>query len=102
MRMTRREFVDELQKRTEEVTGYRWSKADCDNMITIFSQTVMESLAENRTVQIKGFGEFTYRLRPAINCKHPATKEDIHIPACPLPFFKASEQFKRMVKEVQI
>ncbi len=99
MRMTRREFIDALQENTEKETGYRWSKADCLAMIKIFSQTVREALESGRTVQILNFGEFGYRIRPEINCKHPETKADICIPAAPLPFFKACEGFRKEVKE---
>lgn len=102
MKMYRRELIDALQNKSEEITGYRWSKADCGNLIDIFTQTIKESMAQGKEPKLLNFGEFTFRTVAAHDITHPETKEIIHLPDMQFPFFKPCEELKEICKEVKL
>lgn len=101
MLMKRKEFVDALQEKTELVTGHRWNKEDCDALITIFTETVMDCLCEGKSPNIMGFGHFEVIDRLPHKTRHPVTKELIENPPTKTPVFRVGEEMRRRVKGVK-
>lgn len=100
--MTRKEFIDALQSNTEEVTGVRWCKEDCDALIDIFTMTVERCLVEGKSPNIVGFGRFEVREYRATRRLHPTTGEFVELPARKSPTFRAGAVLKRRVNNEEI
>jgi integration host factor subunit beta len=60
---------------------------------TVF-QTIIQSLAENDKVELRGFGSFTIRQRRPRQGRNPKTGEIVKVPAKRVPFFKAGKDLK--------
>ena len=75
------------------------SKKDTELALKAFIESVKEALVNKEKVQLIGFGTFEARERAARTGKNPRTKEEIQIPACVAPAFKASKEFKGKVNK---
>lgn len=75
------------------------SKKDVELVLNSFVNTVSNELANNGKVQLVGFGTFETRKRAARTGLNPQTKEEIKIPACTVPAFKAGKALKDKVNK---
>ena len=75
------------------------TKKDAELALKSFIESVEEALVNKEKVQLIGFGTFEARERAARTGKNPRTKEEIQIPACVAPAFKASKEFKGKVNK---
>ena len=76
-------------------TGY--SKKVSSEIVNAFSETVTNALVKGEKVQLVGFGSFETKTRAARKGLNPQTKEEIRIPACKAPTFKAGKTLKNIV-----
>lgn len=74
-------------------------KAMSEYVDTIFN-VIADSVAAGDTVSVSGFGKFEVTERSAREGRNPATGEAIHIEASKSPKFRASQNFKTLVKGV--
>lgn len=74
-------------------------KKDVELVLNSFVNTVSNELANNGKVQLVGFGTFETRKRAARTGLNPQTKEEIKIPACTVPAFKAGKALKDKVNK---
>lgn len=88
----------ELAKAMAEHSNYNVSNAVAEDMINCFMEVVKETVSNNDSVQLVGFGTFTTAQRAERNGKNPQTGEAMVIPACKVPKFKAGKAFKEVVK----
>lgn len=72
-------------------------KAMSEYVDTIFN-VIADSVAAGDTVSVSGFGKFEVTERSAREGRNPATGEAIHIEASKSPKFRASQNFKTLVK----
>lgn len=75
------------------------SKKSAAEYIQYIFDAMAETLAEEGTVDIKGFGKFTISERAARTGINPSTKEQIQIPASKSIKFKPSKGLKDAVNE---
>ena len=73
------------------------SKKDVEKVLNSFINVVSNEMANKGKVQLVGFGTFETRERAARKGLNPQTKEEIKIPACTVPAFKAGKALKDMV-----
>lgn len=73
------------------------TNADAARAINAFLDVVQDSLKKGDKVVLTGFGQFEARVRAARTGINPATKEQIKIPACKVPAFKAGKALKDAV-----
>ncbi len=78
-------------------TGY--SKKVSSEIVNAFSETVTDALVKGEKVQLVGFGSFETKSRAARKGLNPQTKEEIRIPACKAPTFKAGKALKDIVNK---
>ena len=78
-------------------TGY--SKKVSSEIVNAFSETVTDALVKGEKVQLVGFGSFETKTRAARKGLNPQTKEEIKIPACKAPTFKAGKALKDIVNK---
>lgn len=70
------------------------TKADAEKALNVFIDVVTDALADNIKVQLAGFGTFEVAERAARTGRNPKTGEEIQIPACKAPKFKAGKALK--------
>ena len=99
MVLNRKEFIAALQSNTEEITGVRWCKEDCDALIDIFTTTVTRCLVKGEYPNIMGFGKFEVKDCCESSRPHPVTGEIMVHPAHKAPVFRPGETLKRAIKE---
>ncbi|MBO4815888.1 MAG: HU family DNA-binding protein [Clostridia bacterium] len=89
--MNKAELIDSIASKT----GY--SKKVSSEILNAFSSTVTDALVKGEKVQLVGFGSFETKTRAARKGLNPQTKEEIRIPACKAPTFKAGKTLKNIV-----
>jgi len=75
------------------------SKKATDATLKAFIDVVTDSLVRGDKVQLVGFGTFETRARAARKGLNPQTKQEIKIPACKAPVFKAGKALKDIVNK---
>ncbi len=77
---------------TEQLEGYL--KKDIGQAVDIILETMVQSLLENRRVEIRGFGSFEVRQRKAKVSKNPKTEKIMNIPPRKTLHFTMSKSIK--------
>ena len=75
------------------------SKKDVEKVLNSFINVVSNEMANKGKVQLVGFGTFETRQRAARTGLNPQTKEEIKIPACTAPAFKAGKALNDKVNK---
>ncbi len=75
------------------------SKKDAEKALNAVVSTITDAMAEGDKVQLVGFGTFEVRAREARKGKNPKSGEEIDIPACKVPAFKAGKGLKDAVNK---
>lgn len=75
------------------------SKKNVEKVLNSFINVVSNKMANKGKVQLVGFGTFETRERAARKGLNPQTKEEIKIPACTVPAFKAGKALKDKVNK---
>lgn len=78
-------------------TGH--SKKATEESLKAFLDSVSEELSNGGKIQLVGFGTFETRKRASRKARNPQTGEDIKIPACTVPAFKAGKALKETVNK---
>lgn len=86
----------ELIAAVAEKTGI--TKKEAEMILTAFTDTITEALANGEKVSLVGFGTFETKTRASREGINPRTKEKIIIPASKTPGFKAGKVLKESVK----
>lgn len=90
--MNKAELINAISKKTEK------SKASSEKFLDALTETISEELTKGNKVQLVGFGSFEVRARAARKGHNPQTNQEIRIPACKAPVFKAGKLLKEKVK----
>lgn len=92
--MTKRELADKISKKLKgELDTLR-----CEEIINIFTDIIMDTVAEGDTVFLRGFGRFTSKVRKAKRAQNITQRKTIEIPEKTIPHFKPYPIFKEKVK----
>lgn len=87
--MLKRDLVNAV---TDEMDGFL--KKDVNRAIDIMLETIVDALADDRRVEIRGFGSFSIRKRKARTTKNPRTGKIMNIPARKNLHFTMSKSLK--------
>jgi integration host factor subunit beta len=66
--------------------------------IDLFFDTISFYLEHHQRIEIRGFGSFCTRKRLAHKAHNPQTQSIINVPEKIVPFFKASQSLKNILK----
>lgn len=91
--MNRADLVNAMANETA------FSKKDVEKVLSSFINVVSNELENKGKVQLVRFGTFETRERAARKGLNPQTKEEIKIPACTVPAFKAGKALKDKVNK---
>ena len=75
------------------------TKSDTEKALNAFVDVVTDALSDGDKVQLIGFGTFEVGERAERTGRNPQTGEEITIPACKTPKFKAGKVLKEAVNK---
>ena len=70
------------------------SRDDADRVVSTVLDEVTGALASGRRVELRGFGAFSVRTRPARTGRNPRTGEAVEVPGKAAPFFKGGKELR--------
>ena len=94
MTMTKQEIVDVVSN----ATGL--TKVETEAIMNGIMSTIIESLANNKRVELRGFGTFGIKHRMPKKARNPGTGEPIYLPERYVPTFKPSKLMRSRVNEL--
>lgn len=92
--MTKADLVDQIVA----AIGDDVSKKQCAEVVDQFLQAVKNALAENKHIEIRGFGTLKVRKRQARTARNPRTGEAVPLAARAVPTFKPSRELRAAVE----
>lgn len=93
MSVTKADIVEEIALQTG------LTKIETQAVVEGFLASVRNSLAQGRTIEIRGFGSFKIRKRKGRMARNPKTGQAYPVKEQFVPYFKVSKEFKVFVDE---
>jgi integration host factor subunit beta len=70
------------------------SKKEAELAVKTIFESIVDSLAKEEKVELRGFGSFRVKDRKPRKSRNPKTGEVVNVPAKKVPFFKAGKDLK--------
>jgi integration host factor subunit beta len=77
------------------------SKFDVNKVVEIVFDQISNALSTGKRVEIRGFGAFSVKHKPARTGRNPRTGEPVDIPAKTVPHFKAGKDLRDMLNDMR-
>jgi integration host factor subunit beta len=87
--MTKRGIIDELLSRHPAIS-YR----DSETLVGVMFEAMTRELAMGQRIELRGFGSFRVKLRPARQARNPKTGAPVEVAARRTPFFRAGKELR--------
>ena len=87
--MIRSELVQKLCGDFPDLT-----QREVEGVVSALFDAITEQLATGGRVELRGFGAFSVRARPARAGRNPRTGETVDVPAKAVPFFKSGKELR--------
>ena len=87
--MIKSELIDTLANEHAHLT-----RAEVERVVNLVLDGMTRSLADGGRVELRGFGAFSVRSRPARTGRNPRTGESVQVPAKSVPFFKSGKELR--------
>ncbi len=88
--MIKSELIDRLARENPQL-GLR----EVERVVNCVFERMIERLERGGRVEIRGFGAFSVRARPARIGRNPRTGAAVHVPAKVVPFFKSGKELRQ-------
>ncbi len=75
------------------------SKVETEAVVEGFIHCVIESLKDNKNIEIRGFGTFKVKERQPRTARNPKTGAKVDLKRRFVPMFKVSKEFKKIVND---
>tara|TARA_B100000519_G_scaffold136023_1_gene117695 strand:+ start:122 stop:412 length:291 start_codon:yes stop_codon:yes gene_type:complete len=92
--MTKQEIVDIVS----DATGL--TKVETETIMNGVMMTIIDSLARNEKVELRGFGTFGIKHRMPKKARNPGTGEPVFLPERFVPTFKPSKLMRSRVNDL--
>ena len=92
--MTKQEIVDKVSN----ATGL--TKVETETIMNGVMSTIIDSLAKNEKVELRGFGTFGIKHRMPKKARNPGTGEPVFLPERFVPTFKPSKLMRSRVNDL--
>ncbi|MFN2431509.1 MAG: HU family DNA-binding protein [Gemmatimonadota bacterium] len=90
-RMTKADLVEQIA----EATGL--TKKDTAVVVDGFLEAVKQAMAQEKNIEIRGFGSFKIKKRKARKARNPRTGDPVQVPSRHVPTFKPSKELKELI-----
>jgi integration host factor subunit beta len=87
--MIKSELIEQLAAENTHLTH-----AEVERVVNIVLGQMIETLADGGRIELRGFGAFSVRARPARSGRNPRTGETVDVPAKSVPFFKSGKELR--------
>jgi integration host factor subunit beta len=87
--MIRSELVQSLTQANAGLTS-----REVDRIVALFFDTIVERLAANGRVELRGFGAFSTRARGGRTGRNPRTGDAVEIDSKRVPYFKPGKEIR--------
>ncbi len=84
----------ELIQRITERNPHLYQR-DIENVVGAILDTISDALARGDRVELRGFGAFSVKHRPARVGRNPRTGEQVQVDAKAVPFFKTGKEMRQ-------
>jgi integration host factor subunit beta len=68
---------------------------DVEKIVNAIFEEITDALAEGNRVELRGFGAFSLKNRPALVGRNPRTGEAVDIEEKSVPFFKTGKELRK-------
>ena len=75
------------------------TRRDGEVIVDTFFEGIIDAVAVDDKVEIRGFGSFRTRQRNARTGRTPKTGDKVEVPAKRVPYFKPSKELRDMVNQ---
>lgn len=87
--MIKSELIEKLASENPHMTH-----TEVERVVNVVLGRMTDALAEGGRVELRGFGAFSIRSRPARSGRNPRTGEVVEVPAKSVPFFKSGKELR--------
>lgn len=98
-KVTKIDIVEEIYNSSD----IEIEKSEIQNIVDLFLKQVKQSLENGSSIELRGFGTFEPRLRkPKSNVRNPRTGEAVKVDAHYVAAFRAGQELKEKLWNLQI
>ncbi|MGH6987360.1 MAG: integration host factor subunit beta [Caulobacteraceae bacterium] len=87
--MIKSELIDTLASENQHLTQH-----DVERVVGVILERVVKALEQGGRVELRGFGAFSVRTRPARPGRNPRTGAQVAVRAKHVPFFKSGKDLR--------
>ena len=87
--MIKSELIEKLASENTHMTH-----AEVERVVNVVLGGMTQAMADGGRVELRGFGAFSVRSRPARAGRNPRTGETVEVPAKSVPFFKSGKELR--------
>ncbi len=87
--MIKSELIAKLAAENPHLTS-----RDVERVVHLVLDSMVQALETGGRVELRGFGAFSVRSRPARAGRNPRTGEAVDVPAKAVPFFKSGKELR--------
>jgi len=87
--MIKSELIEKLAAENTHLTH-----AEVERVVNVVLGRMTQAMSEGGRVELRGFGAFSVRSRPARAGRNPRTGETVDVPAKSVPFFKSGKELR--------
>ena len=87
--MIKSQLIEKLAAENTHLT-----QAEVERVVNIVLDSMVDAMSEGGRVELRGFGAFSVRSRPARTGRNPRTGETVDVPAKSVPFFKSGKELR--------
>ena len=75
------------------------SRQDVERIVTTIFEEISDALAQGNRVELRGFGAFSVKHRPARAGRNPRTGESVEVDEKWVPFFKTGKELRERLNK---
>ena len=91
--MTKSELIESVAERRN------LTRKEADIIVNTILQEIGGALSRHDRVELRGFGSFSVKVRPAREGRNPRTGDAVHVEEKRVPFFKAGKELRLRVDQ---
>lgn len=95
--MTRSELISILADKHPQLTA-----SDVQLAVKTIMDSINNQLANGGRFEIRGFGSFSVRIRPARQGRNPRTGEEVQVPEKAVVYFRPGNELKERVNKIAV
>ena len=87
--MIKSELIARLSEENPHLT-----QRDVERVVGVILERMIQALETDGRVELRGFGAFSVKSRPARTGRNPRTGESVHVAPKHVPFFKTGKELR--------